>query len=296
MPASTCSSESTVGEAGHAREREAIGLGLSESREATVFRLQDVGRGAAVQRSRPPVPRLDEQQLVLQPGEGQLAVVVDTERILIEGADLLAEAFVVVGLEPEAALVGRLRADHERARRCHGHTARAARACRSPTSAPARQEPPAHRLPAGRRAGRGWRLQAGHGAARSRRRAACSAARSRAPARCSEAAGAGHCAAGARRRRRGCRRARPAADQPSPSASDTDTVTSAPSLRRSRSTRSTMMPVNPVSSFARYARGVAVRSASCCCVSPRSTRMSAIARPKSALEWILHVLRPDMLI
>lgn len=92
---------------------QAVGLGLRESGKATVLRLQNVRRGMAVQRSRPAVRGLHKQQLVLEPGEGQLAVVVDAERILVQAADLVAEALVVILLEGEAALVRRLGADDE---------------------------------------------------------------------------------------------------------------------------------------------------------------------------------------
>jgi hypothetical protein len=63
----------------------------------------------------PAVAEPDQQKLVLKPGQGELAVVVDAQRVLVQLLDRLDQRLRRVGLCPIAALARHIGVDHERA-------------------------------------------------------------------------------------------------------------------------------------------------------------------------------------
>jgi hypothetical protein len=89
-------------------------LGLDQAGAKPIVELEDVSRGETVQGATPSfLSEVDQEQLVLQAGEGELAVVVRAERMLVEILDVFSKGVLVVYLDREAALFGLLSTDHE---------------------------------------------------------------------------------------------------------------------------------------------------------------------------------------
>lgn len=103
------------GQPRRAGQLQAVRLGDDQPRVARVVDLEDVRAGPSPGGSRPtPVTEANQQQLVLQAGKRELAVVVEAERVLVELLDRRGEADGRVGLGAEAALARRLGGDHQR--------------------------------------------------------------------------------------------------------------------------------------------------------------------------------------
>jgi len=103
-------------QADRASQPQAFRLGLDQAGTARVVDLEDVGRGPAVEGPAPaPLSEVDEEELVLQARQRELAVVMGAERVLVEVVDRLLQARRVVRLDPGSRFARLLHGNRESA-------------------------------------------------------------------------------------------------------------------------------------------------------------------------------------